>query len=163
METENKDVEVKTESRLMHPLLEIEKAFDHLIGNGWPISWRLKDLPTPDKANFLNLSDTRIPKLDVINHEKKIVVRAEVPGINKKDIDVSLSDNILTIKGETTSEKKEEGEYHTHEISSTSFARSVALSSPVIEAEITAALTDGVLEVTLPKAKESKKHPIDVK
>jgi HSP20 family protein len=163
MATEKKqDIPVKSESPLMHPLLEIEKAFDRLVGNGWPISWHLRDIPMSMDA--FTFEGSRAPKLDVIDREKEIIVRAEVPGINKKDIDVSLNENLLTIKGKTSSEKKEEkGDYHRHEISSSSFARSVTLPSSVTESKITASLKDGVLEVTLPKNGSSKKKSITVK
>lgn len=154
----NKD---KTGSVPMHPLLEIEKAFDRLVGNGWPISWHLRDIPMT--ADAFTFEGARLPKLNVIDRKKEIVVRAEVPGINKKDIDVSLNENLLTIKGETSSEKKEEkGDYHRHEISSSSFARSITLPGKVIESKIKASLKDGVLEVTLPKNGVQKKKSITV-
>lgn len=152
----------KGESLMLHPLLEIEKAFDRLVGKGWPMSWHLRDFPTA--VNSFEFEGVKIPKLDVIDRDKEIVVRAEVPGIDKKDIDVFLNGNLLTIKGESSSEKKEEkGDYHRHEISSSSLARSVTLPSSVIESKVTASLKDGVLEVTLPKNGASKKKTITVK
>ena len=106
----------------------------------------------------------RLPSLDMIDRDAEIVVRAEIPGIEKKDIDVSIANNVLTIKGQTKSESKEEtGDYYRHEISSSSFARSVSLPSDVDESKIVANLKDGILEITLPKHESSKRKTIEVK
>ena len=105
----------------------------------------------------------RMPNVDVIDRDTEIVVRAEVPGIDKKDLDISLSDNLLTIKGQIRTEKKEEkGDYHRHEISSSSFARSVTLPAAVDTSKANAALKDGVLEINLPKLESSKRRNISI-
>jgi len=91
------------------------------------------------------------------------VVRAEVPGIDKKDLDISITDNLLTIKGEIRTEKTEEkGDFHRHEISTSSFARSVTLPGPVDASTANAALKDGILEITFPKPESSKRRNISV-
>lgn len=68
--------------------------------------------------------DERIPSLDVAETKNEIVVKAEVPGMDPKDLDISLSDGVLTIKGEKKQEKEEkEGDYHLIERSYGSFPR----------------------------------------
>ena len=74
----------------------------------------------------------RMPKVEVINRDDEVVVRAEVLGVEKDDLDVSVSDNAVTIKGGTKREEKEEkGDYYRCEISRGTFARTVVLSDYV--------------------------------
>jgi len=104
-----------------------------------------------------------MPSVDVLDHDDHLLVRAEIPGVNKEDLKVSISDNVLTIKGDTKREdKKESGDYFRHEISRTSFARSVTLPVAVDASKVSAALTDGMLEVTIGKAEASKRRSVKV-
>lgn len=146
-------------SLLRHPLIEMERAFDRFFGNrlGWTSPWHMDDFPT------IEIEGTRLPKTDLIDRKNEILVRAELPGLDKKDVEVTLNDNILLVKGHTKTEKEEEkGEYHRHEIQSSSFARSISVPSNIDASKIAASLKDGVLEVTLPKNKESTTQNIDV-
>lgn len=156
-----------TSSVIRHPITEMERAFDRFFGRGFPSLWRGRDFPTIDSLfgdNLFEFSGQRLPNLDVVDRDNEIMVRAEVPGIEKKDLNISLTDNILTIKGQSRTEKKEEeGDYHKHEISSSSFARSLTLPGTVDVSKAAASLKDGVLEITLPKAESSKKRNITVK
>lgn len=75
----------------------------------------------------------------MIDRDVDVLVRAEILGIDKKNIDISITDNLLTIKGQTRHEKNEEkGDYHRHEISSASFARSFSLPAEVDSAKTAA-------------------------
>lgn len=164
----SKDKAVKsTSSMVRHPIAEMERTFDRFFGRGFPSLWRGHDFPTIDSllgGNLFEFSGQRLPNLDVVDRDNEIMVRAEVPGVDKKDLSISLTDNILTIKGQSSSEKKvEEGDYHKQEISSSSFARSFSLPGTVDASKAIASLKDGVLEVTLPKAESSKKRNITVK
>ena len=151
----------KSTSTGVHPILEVEKAFDRLIGRGWPLTWHLRDFPALD--NLLEFEGTRLPKLDIIDRKNEIIVRAEVPGLDKKDINISLADNLLTIKGKTHKEKEEEkGDYHRHEISCSSFARSVTVPGTVDVSKVDASLKDGMLEIKLPKTAASNRLEISV-
>lgn len=144
-----------------HPVADMERLFGRLLGQSWPslISWP----STPLLGNLLEQAELRMPSLDVIDRDNEVVVRAEVPGIEKKDLDISLTDNLLTIKGQSSSEKKEEkGDYHRHEISRASFSRSVLLPGAVDSSKAIASLKDGILEITLPKVESSKRRNISV-
>ena len=103
------------------------------------------------------------PAIEVFEKEDKFVVKAELPGIKEEDVDVSVVDDILTIKGEkkTENEVKEE-DYYRCERSYGSFFRSIGLPSNVDAKKIEASYEDGVLEVTLPKAVEAKLRKITV-
>lgn len=146
----------------LHPVADFERALDQLFGRGWPslMQWR----GAPLFGNLFEEVDVRLPGLDVIDRDNEILVRAEVPGIEKKDLDISLTDNLLTVKGQSSSEKKEEkGDYHRHEISRSSFARSVTLPGMVDSTKAAAVMKDGILEITLPKMEPSKRRNIAVK
>ncbi len=104
------------------------------------------------------------PSVDIAEGKEEYTVHVELPGIDKKDVKVSVQDNVLTIRGE----KKQESEardknYHRVERSYGSFARSFRLPTLVKADKIEAAYKDGVLTITLPKAEEAKAKEIEVK
>jgi HSP20 family protein len=116
----------------------------------------------PDEA--LELSGEWMPKIDLSETKEAIVVRAEIPGVEQKDIHVSLQDQFLVIKGEKQQDKEENDErHHRTERSYGSFARAMRLPSPVDASRVAAAFKDGVLTVTLPKTAEAKGTTIPVK
>jgi HSP20 family protein len=104
------------------------------------------------------------PSLDVAETKNDVVVKAEVPGMDPKDIDISLSNGALTIKGEKKQEREEKEEnYHLIERSYGAFTRSVQLPCEVKTDKINASYKNGVLKVTLPKAEEAKTKEIKIK
>lgn len=136
---------------LQHPIAELERAIDRLFGRNWPLD------------NLFQVEGLRTPSLDVVDRETEVLVRAEIPGIDKKDINVSLTDNVLTIKGQTSKEEKvEKGDYYRNEISSASFARSITVPANVDVGKTVANLKDGILEIKLPKSESSKRRNITV-
>ena len=143
------------------PRSEAEQLFDRILGRRWPSLMRWHDLPLLS-GRFEDIG-LRMPNLDVIDRDNEVMVRVEVPGIDKKDLDISLTDNLLTIKGHTQKEQEEEkGDYHRHEISSSSFARSVTLPCAVDVSKANAALKDGILEINFPKLESSKRKNINI-
>jgi len=103
------------------------------------------------------------PSLDVSETKNNIVVKAEAPGIDPKDIDISLTGDVLTIKGEKRQEKEEKDEnYHRVERSYGVFARSVRLPLEVQSDKIEASYKNGILKITLPKSEEAKKKEIKI-
>jgi HSP20 family protein len=148
-----------------HPVADMERRFEQLVdrffGRRWPSLARWPDFSLT--GDLLGKMEARVPSLDVLDRDHEILVRAEIPGIDKKDISISLTDNLLTIKGQTSREEKEEkGDFHRHEISRSSFARSVTLPGAVDSSKANATLKDGVLEITLPKTESSKRRSISV-
>jgi len=104
------------------------------------------------------------PSLDLSENKDTFVVKAEIPGIDSKDISVSLENQMLTIKGEKTHEKEEKDEqYYRMERSYGAFARTVRLPAAVDASKVTAAFKNGVLTVTMPKAPGAKGNLIPVK
>ena len=133
-------------------LEEMERRFNDAFGRTFAPTW----WPTLHTEEW-------VPVIDVFEKEDKYVVKAEVPGMKKEDIDISLLGDTLTIRGEKTaeSESKKENYYH-RERSYGSFFRAVALPSNVDADKIEANYADGVLEVVLPKTAEVKPKKIAV-
>lgn len=115
-------------------------------------------------TDFDNETGRWSPKVDIVENEKSYVVRAEVPGVSREDIDIDLKENTLVIKGEKKSEKKDEKENYVR-VESTygSFQRSFFLDEKIDRNNISAKYKDGVLEVTLPKKEEATPRKIEVK
>ena len=103
------------------------------------------------------------PALDIIDQKDSILVKADLPGLKKEQIDISIHEGVLTIQGEKKeeSETKEKGYLRTERFYG-SFQRSVVLPSTVDEAKVKASYKDGVLELTLPKKEEAKPKSIKV-
>ncbi len=102
-----------------------------------------------------------MPHVDLVERDEEVVLRAEVPGVEKKDIDVSITGNSVTIKGQTRHEEKEEkGEYYRCEISRGAFSRTVALPAQVDPDRANANFKDGILEITLPKVEKAKRRTL---
>jgi HSP20 family protein len=105
-----------------------------------------------------------LPLVDISETEDKLVIKAELPGLDPKDIDVSISADVLTIKGEKKKKEEETGEhYHYVETYSGSFRRSFRLPHNVETDKIEATFDKGVLKITLPKTEEAKKKEVKIK
>jgi HSP20 family protein len=104
------------------------------------------------------------PAIDVAEDENAITVRAEVPGCNAEDIDISVYGNTLTISGEKKfkEEKKEKGYYHV-ESSYGTFRRELTLPTDVDSEKVDATCKDGILSITMPKAAKAKAIKVKVK
>jgi len=104
------------------------------------------------------------PALDIEEKEGAYVVKADLPGVKKKDIHIELKNRVLTLKGERHNEHEEtEGGYHRAERTFGSFERRFAVPEGVTEKDIHARYTDGVLELTIPVPKEETPKAIEVK
>lgn len=146
-------------SRALSPFEEMDRMFEHFFGRSWPRSWMAPmrwEMPAwPEMP--------RLPKVDVIDQDNAVVVKAEVSGVKKEDIDISVSDTMVTIRGRTRHEEKEEkGDYFRSEISRGEFSRTVALPCDVDGDKATARMEDGLLTLTLPKLEKAKRRPIKV-
>lgn len=103
------------------------------------------------------------PAVDVSETESALVVRAELPGLSHDDIDLSLHDNVLTLKGEKKQQGKQDGEnFHRTECCFGAFTRSFSLPAAVKQDDIQAKFKDGILEITLPKQEEAKPQKIAI-
>ncbi len=142
------------------PFMELQRRMNSLFDDFWG------DFPTPLRSmRTLDSMGDFSPAIEFSESENELKMKAEIPGIDEKDIEVELSDGLLTIKGEKKTERKEETNGTSYsECSYGSFRRSVELPYAVKEDNVSAEFKNGVLTVVLPKNKEakSKSKRIDV-
>lgn len=124
---------------------------------------RLFDSPLNELTRTSQLLSGWTPALDVFEEKDNYVVKAELPGMKKEEIEVSFHDGSLSLSGERQSETKEQdAEVYRAERYFGRFQRTVTLPAAVAAGKIKAAYKDGVLTVTLPKTEEAKPKQIDV-
>lgn len=147
-------------TRAISPL----EGFDHFIESFMPRGWlRPFRWDWPAMPELHMPFEGKVPHVDVVDRDQEIVVRAELPGVDKDDLEVSMTDNTVTIKAVTSQEEKEEkGDYYRHEISRGSFARTVTLPGGVDGSKGKARFKNGILELTLPKLEKSRRKRITV-
>ena len=147
-------------ARVPSPFEEMERLFEGMMPRGWlrPTRWEW-----PSLSGLVQPFEGHMPKVDIIDRDSEVVVKAELPGVKKEDIDISVSDNSVTIRGCTSHESEEEkGDYYRMEMSRGEFARTVTLPAEVDSDKAKASFSDGVLELTLPKVTKSKRRTITV-
>lgn len=128
---------------------EMDDLWDRFFGE--------KPVPTRFTGEWL-------PSVDVSETEDKVLIKAELPGLDAKDVSVSMSGDLLTIKGEKKKEEEEKDEHHHYiERYYGSFQRSFRLPVNIQSDKIEASFEKGVLKVILPKAEEAKKKEIEIK
>ena len=134
---------------------EFDHFFDDFITRRWP---RLMDwnAPTLTQANF--------PRVDIIDHENDIEVKAALPGVKKEDIDVSIINQTITIRASCKEEKKEEkkGKYFRREISQGEYQRTLSLPEYINDEKAKAYFKDGLLSITIPKTEKAKRKAITI-
>lgn len=164
--TKSKDVEKKTGNKKDKPgqsltsFEDMDRLFDEFLSRNWlsPIHFNW-----PGKRLARTALGTKLPNVDIVDRDKEIVVRAEIPGFDKKDLQVSMTDRTVTIKGETSKEEKEEkGDFYRREISKGSFSRVVSLPCEVDCEKTKSSFENGVLELIAPKVKAVKQHEVKI-
>ena len=158
-DTKKQELQKAPPVHALSPFDEMDRLFDQYFRTGWMRPWRFAWPSMPE----VSLPEMRTPKVDVIDRDGEVIVKAEVPGVEKQDLDVSVSDNTVTLKGETRhEEKEEEGDYYRCEISRGAFSRTVALPATVDGAKAKASFRDGILELVIPKVEKVKRHSVNV-
>ena len=137
-----------------HPFSTLQREIDRLFedfGRGFPSfgRWGTQEL---------------LPSVDVTESDKEIEITAELPGLEEKDVQINIADNVLTIRGEKKAEKEEKDkQYHRVERSYGAFSRSLELPAGVNPDSIKASIAKGVLTVTVPKPAAAQVKKIQVK
>ena len=139
-------------TRYHRPAAQLSTWLDEFLDDGW-LNW-------PSRVET-----AWSPRVDVVENENAFELHAELPGIDKKDINVSVENGVLTINGERKAEKEEEkdGNYRYYERTYGSFRRSFRLPEHVDAGKIKANHKNGVLELSIPKTEAAKPKPIEVK
>ena len=145
----------KTQS--VSPFEDLEKYFDTVFRNPFSMA-TMTPMAGQGRAPVLS------PSVDIYDEENDIVVKAEVPGISKDALDISINKNQLTISGEKKQESKvKEKDYHRIERRYGSFSRSFRLPDGVNVDKAKAEFNDGVLEIRIPRSNKTKAKKIDIK
>jgi HSP20 family protein len=104
------------------------------------------------------------PSVDIFENQDKIILEAELAGMKPEEVDISIENNVITLKGERKFEKTEDKDnYHRVERSYGSFVRSFTLPRTVVSDEAEANFENGILSITLPKREEAKARKIEIK
>jgi len=131
---------------------DIERMFESFMSRNWLRPFR-------DFANLRSSVDLpRVPRVDLVERDNEVAIRAELPGVDKKDVEVTLTDRTITIRASSRKEEKEEkGEYYRREISTGETSRTLTLPAEVDGTKAAAEFKDGILEVVIPKIAKSKR------
>jgi HSP20 family protein len=167
MTTESKQVTpAKTGREMQRPLPrtlsmfdEMDRMMDRMLEGFFPRGLMRPFREWPE----LSTMEARIPRVDVIDREEDILVRAELPGVDKKDLDVSVRDSTVSIRATSAQEQQEEaGEYYRHEVARGAFMRTIPLPTDVDGDKAKASFKDGILELTLPKVERAKARRLTI-
>lgn len=146
--------------RALTPFEEMDRMFENFFPRGWMRPFHFE---RPSWAELPLPFESKLPRVDIIDRDSEIVIRAEVPGVDKNDLDVSVTDNSVTIKGSTHHEVKEEkGDYYRCETTQGSFSRTIPLPGGVDSEKAKTKFKDGLLELTLPKMEKTKRRSIKI-
>jgi|SRR3990172_2043800 len=158
---ESKEIVKKEPARALSPFEEMERRFEDLFRRPFsllePSWWPRLRMPEMEEVS---------PKIDIFEEGENFVVKAEIPGMKKEEIEVNLTDDMVTISGEKKKEEKvEKKDYYRLERSYGSFSRSFRLPKEIQTDKAKATFKDGVLELKVPKTEEAikkeKKVPIE--
>lgn len=147
-------------TRMLSPMHAWEHEMDRTFADlfRWP---RLREM---EAFRFPRELRMQAPTLDMYEEKSDVVVKAEMPGLSKDDIEVTLSDSTLTLKGEKKKEEEvKEKDYYRCERQYGSFHRTVELPAEVKSDGVRATFKDGVLEIRLPKSAEPKHKKVSIK
>lgn len=140
---------------MMDPIQEMERLQDEI-----------NDLFSLDRyGTGAGLFDRTVsPALDVVERNDEFVVTCDLPGVELSDLDISVSDNVLTIKGEKRSEKSDKGrKVYRKETWEGGFQRTLSMPKSIDSARTSATLKNGILTISLPKREEVKPRQISVR
>ena len=153
-----RDVSVTRTPPFTHSMEEFFENFFENFPGRWmetrePFAWRW-----PLGKDF-----DRSFRLDVLDREENLLIRAELPGVTKDDVEITISGDYLTIEASREFKEEEEQEnFYRHEVGYGTLSRTVALPVEVESEKVKAELVDGMLEITLPKVKVAKRHKVKV-
>ncbi len=172
MEKGKKEVAPTQKGEVRPGGVELERMFDRfdqMMGDWWglPFPGLMPSLPSllrPSRALMSNAFSLRAPAVDLYEGDQEVMIKAEVPGMDKGDLMVDLTDSMLTISGEKKKEEDIKEEAYTYsEWSYGSFSRSLQLPCAVKSDKAKDTFKNGLLEVKLPKTEEAKKRHTTVK
>lgn len=128
---------------------EMDKIFEDFFGRKFPVL-------SEEEFSFA-------PAIDLSETDNEVIVKAAIPGVDKKDVSIKIADNLLTIKGEVKKEAEEKKKnYYRQEIAYGAFSRTIQLPADVKSEEAKANMKNGVLEIVIPKTEKAKTKEIKI-
>ena len=155
IEPRNRAIDVR---RTMPRTRSMEEFFEDFPPRRWmetfePFGWQWP----------MGIDFERSFRVDILDHEKELIVRAELPGVEKDDVEVTIAGDRLTIEAEREFEEEETKEsFYRHELGYGELRRTIALPVEIDAKHIEAELKDGILSVTLPKVQAATRHTVKV-
>ena len=160
MKTKTRDLVETTPRRELSLIDDMDRMFESFFNRGWLRPFR--EMRT-EWARFEEGVEFRTPRVDVINRDDEVLVRAELPGVKREDLTVELTGELLTIRGEQHhEERKEEGDLVRAEIARGTFSRTMTLPAGLDGEHVKAEFKDGILEVHLPKLEKTERRRIEI-
>lgn len=135
----------------------IDRVFDTLSRGWFPSVHEFLG----DESRWPTANDLRLPRTNIAETEESFVFTLEMPGLTKKDVEVSLEDDTLVVKGERTDEQEDKGLVR-REIRTAKYERSFSLGNAIEQDQVKAKMENGVLTLTLPKKPEKVGRKVDV-
>lgn len=153
---EAKELVKREGARSVPTFWDKENWFDDFLRRPFPV-FGFPSLKFP-------VTEEIVPSIDIFEDKGDVVVKAELPGIKKEDIDITLTDDTITIAGEKKKEEEvKKKDYYTWECSYGSFNRTFSLPTEVQAEKVKTKFKDGILEVRMPKSEEAKKKEKKIK
>jgi HSP20 family protein len=160
MKTKTRDIVEATPRHELSLMDDMDRMFESFFNRGWLRPFREM---WPEWARFEEGMEFRTPRVDVINRDEEVLVRAELPGVKREDLAVELTGDLLTIRGEQRhEERKEEGDLVRAEIARGAFSRTMTLPAGLDGEHVKAEFKDGILEVHLPKLEKTERRHIEI-
>lgn len=147
-------------ARMSKPLLGMEELIESLFSRPWmePIGWRRPLLAE------LESFEMKFPRIDMVDRDNELLVRAELPGVDKKDLEITIADDFLTLSvHREVSDKEETEHFYRAEMARGAFERTIPLPVGVVGDKAKAELKDGILELVIPKAAKVSRHKVNVR
>jgi HSP20 family protein len=149
-------LQARPEKSLMTPWDEMERWFDEFGRRGWLYPF---ERVWPEVFPF----EGKTPRVDILDRNKEMVVRAELPGVEKDDLDVSVTGHSVTIRAHTKhEEEKEEERYHRREMRYGEYRRTLELPETVDESRVKATFRNGILELVFPRMEKTQQRTVKV-
>ncbi len=153
----------KSSNDEQHGYLDAFRDIEHKIENMFSSLWHNPFKHHDETGVSIPLNFNAFPKIDIIDREKDILVKAELPGIDKDDLDISITNNYLFIKASTCHDSEvEEGDYLRREMTSNEYYRSILLPANVDANQVSSTFKNGMLELVIAKQEDSFRRKINV-
>jgi HSP20 family protein len=147
-------------ARMSKPLLSMEDFIENLFSRSLidPMSWR-----RPLLAELEDF-ELKFPRIDMVDRENELLIRAELPGVSKDELEITVAEDFLTITVNREASEKESSEhFYRAEMSRGSLERAIPLPVDVVGDKAKAELKDGILELVIPKATKVSRHKANVR